>query len=292
MSSKTWSVVGLIAVATTLIVVAGCGGGTSSDTVRNAPDAAPPVVKNDDAKAGAPDKPKAKSGGTGQPYTADMAKGSIKGVVSFDGKAPKMTNIAVSEESCKMHHGEKGLKKEDLVVSEDGKVANVVVYISDDMGKSYNFDNYSLPNAHINQLGCQYLPHVLAMMTGQRLDIESSDPVGHNIHGIPKSSDEFNLSQTSKGILPQHPKYDTPELGAVIKCDVHGWMKALVCVFDHPFFAVTNDKGEYEIKLPPGSYTVTTWQEIGKTKVVGSEPVKVTVTADKAGEANFTYKNK
>lgn len=291
MSSKTGSVLGVLAVATTLIIVAGCGGGTNSDTVRNKPDDVPVVAKNDGSKNSSSDKP-TKQGGSGQPYTADMAKGSIKGVVSFEGKAPKMTNIAVSEESCKMHHGDKGLKKEDLVVSEDGKVANVVVYVSDDMNKTYNFDAFQLPNAHINQLGCQYLPHVLGMMTGQRLDIESSDPVGHNIHGIPTSSEAFNLSQTSKGILPNHPKFDSPELGAVIKCDVHGWMKALVCVFDHPFFAVTNDKGEYEIKLPPGSYTVTSWQEIGKTKVVGSAPVKVTVAADKAGEANFTYKNK
>lgn len=290
MSTKTGSIIGLFAVATTLAFVSGCGGGNTADTTRNKPDEAA-VVKVEAAKEDKTVKVAVKAS-SGAPYSADLAKGTVKGVVTFTGAAPKMAKIAVSEQACKDHHGEKGLKKEDIVVSDDGKFANVVVYVKDDLSAKYNFADYKLPNARVNQIGCQYVPHVLAMKTGQRLDIESGDDVQHNVHATPAENPEFNYSQSTKGTLEQHPAFGVAEMGLPIVCNVHGWMAARICVFDHPFFAVTNDKGEYEIKLPPGSYTITTWQEVGKKKLTVPADVKVEVTADKPAEANFVYKPK
>ena len=46
------------------------------------------------------------------------------------------------------------------------------------------------------------------------------------------------------------------------KCDVHGWMNAYVGVVDHPYFAVTDKGGKFELKdLPPGTYTIEAWHE-------------------------------
>ena len=294
MSNKVLSILTLVAVLATvagLLTFTGCGGGTTPDTVRNDRDPKE-TVKQDTAAVADNGKPVAKTGGTGEPYDAAKAVCVIKGVVSFDGKAPKMTAVPVSEAQCAAHHGDKGLKKEDIVVSDDNKVANVVVYVSE-MNPSYNFDNFQLPPARFNQLGCQYLPHVLGMKTEQVLEIESSDPVTHNVHISPKENSEQNISQPQKGVHPTKPHFGTPEMGIEVKCDVHNWMKARICVFDHPFFAVTAADGTYEIKLPAGSYTISTWQEMQPSKkVVASAPVKVTVASDKPGEANFTYKMK
>ena len=58
---------------------------------------------------------------------------------------------------------------------------------------------------------------------------------------------------------PEHPIF--------IKCDVHPWMKSYVSVFDHPYFAITNDEGRYKIDdIPPGTYEVMAWQEKFKDK--------------------------
>ena len=46
------------------------------------------------------------------------------------------------------------------------------------------------------------------------------------------------------------------------KCDVHGWMNAYVGVLDHPYFAVTDKDGKFDLKtLPPGTYTIEAWHE-------------------------------
>ena len=287
----TLSIFACCLVGVAVFALTGCGGGSSPDAVgdKRDPEPAKPteVVKNDEKKA---DK---KSTGGGKAYDPAAATCTVKGVVTFDGKPKTMTLIPISEQQCAMHHGDKGLKKEDLVVNADGKVANVVIYVSEGY-KDWNFENYTLPNAKFNQLGCQYIPHVLAMKVDQKLDIQSSDPVPHNVHGSSKESPEFNISQPTPGILPQHPSYSSPELGAAVKCDVHGWMNAWVCVFEHPFFAVTKEDGTYEFKLPPGKYTISSWQELQPTKkVLASAPIQIEVTAEKnTAEANFVYKNK
>lgn len=298
MSKKTISVfafVGFYALAAGLLTFTGCGGGTTPDAVRNDRDPKPEVAKTDAVAKTDEPKKAPKTGGVGEPYDAAKAVCVIKGVVSFEGKAQKMTAIPVSEAQCAAHHGDKGLKKEDLVVSDDNKVANVVVFVSE-MNPSYNFDGYGerLPHALINQLGCQYLPHAFGMMTDQRLDIESSDPVAHNVHIVAKSNTEQNIAQGTKGIHATHPTFGSPEMGIKIKCDVHGWMSAWVCVFEHPFFAVTAPDGTFEIKVPPGTYTVDTWQELSPARKVVASPAQknVTVTSDKPADLKFTYKMK
>ena len=60
---------------------------------------------------------------------------------------------------------------------------------------------------------------------------------------------------------------DKAEHAIYIKCDVHPWMKAYVSIFDHPYFAVTDDSGHYKIdNIPPGTYEVIAWQEKFKDK--------------------------
>ena len=57
-------------------------------------------------------------------------------------------------------------------------------------------------------------------------------------------------------------KFEKSESSFVVKCDVHPWMKAYVAVFDHPYFAVTDDTGKFQIKnIPNGKYEVVAWHE-------------------------------
>ena len=56
--------------------------------------------------------------------------------------------------------------------------------------------------------------------------------------------------------------FTAKEVMVPFKCDVHGWMNAYVGVLDHPYFAVTDKDGKFELKaLPPGTYTIEAWHE-------------------------------
>src|SRR5689334_1824215 len=93
--------------------------------------------------------------------------------------------------------------------------------------------------AVIDQKGCMYEPHVLAMMTGQELVVKNSDPFLHNIHTLSQVNPAFNKAQPNKndGEKVEAPK--APE-SFHVKCDVHPWMSMYIAVFDHPYFAVTD----------------------------------------------------
>jgi hypothetical protein len=47
-----------------------------------------------------------------------------------------------------------------------------------------------------------------------------------------------------------------------IDCDLHSWMRGWVIVTDHPYYALTNEEGQFVLQnVPPGKYTLQVWQE-------------------------------
>jgi len=80
--------------------------------------------------------------------------------------------------------------------------------------------------------------------------------------------------------------FDKPEVMVPFKCDVHGWMNAYVGVLDHPYFAVSDANGSFDIKnLPPGTYTIEAWHE-----KLGTMQQKVTVDDKETKDVPFTFK--
>src|SRR5262249_37013994 len=112
-----------------------------------------------------------------------------------------------------------------------------------------------------DQTGCVYAPHVAGAMVEQKVKFRNSDDMMHNVHGLPFSNKEFNFGQV-KG-SENDVKFTTQEVPVKVVCNVHtGFMTAFVGVVDHPFFAVTDAAGKFEIKkLPPGKYTLGVWHE-------------------------------
>jgi len=110
----------------------------------------------------------------------------------------------------------------------------------------------------IDQKGCEYQPYILAVQTGQKILVKNSDPVLHNIHPTPAApgNKEENRAQMPNG--PDLPfSFPSPETFLRIKCDVHPWMFAYVCVVDSPYIGVTDKDGKYTIKnVPDGKYTM------------------------------------
>jgi len=71
-----------------------------------------------------------------------------------------------------------------------------------------------------------------------------------------------------------------------VKCDAHYWMRSYIYSSKHPYVAITDDKGDFEIKnLLPGKYKVRFWHE-GFEEVVKDIEVK----AGSATTADVTFK--
>ncbi len=80
--------------------------------------------------------------------------------------------------------------------------------------------------------------------------------------------------------------FTAKEVMVPFKCDVHGWMNAYVGVLDHPYFAVTDADGKFELKtLPPGTYTIEAWHE-----KLGTTTQSVTIGAKETKDVTFHFK--
>ena len=166
----------------------------------------------------------------------------------------------------------KGSNVAETIVANDGKLANVFVYVKEGLGdRTFDVPKDSVT---IDQKGCQYHPHVLAVMTGQNIEIRNDDETTHNIHPTPKDNREWNESQPPKA-APIEKNFAREEIMLPVKCNQHPWMKMYLNVVKTPFFAVTGADGKYEIKgLPPGDYTLAFVQE-----KLGEQTQKVTLAA-------------
>jgi plastocyanin len=115
----------------------------------------------------------------------------------------------------------------------------------------------------MDQPCCRFIPHQLAMQVGQTLVIKNSAQFPHNAKYDTANNGADNplLSSGGKTEIPiKHPE----RAEIKILCNIHPWMWASVRVFDHPYFAVTNADGEYEIKnAPVGKYRIFVWHSTG-----------------------------
>jgi plastocyanin len=208
--------------------------------------------------------------------------GNVTGKISFSGAKPAMPKIKMNADpKCVKMHGGKDVDGEAVVINGNGTLKNVFVYV-----KSGLTGKFPVPPAAVtfDQQGCTYHPHVLGMMVGQKLEVKNSDPTLHNVHSLAKNTKGFNVAQPKQGMKMQQ-SFDKSEVMVKVKCEVHNWMSAYIGVLDHPFFAVSDDKGSFEIKnLPAGTYELEAWHE-----KFGTKTMKVTVGASGAATADFSF---
>jgi plastocyanin len=111
-----------------------------------------------------------------------------------------------------------------------------------------------------DQKNCKFEPHALAVMKGAKVNVKSSDQAGHNVHTQLRGT-VFNQGIQPGSAVPIEIKTPDNRVGRV-DCDIHPWMKAWWLTLGNPYFAVTNDKGEFEIaNVPAGEQKVVVWAE-------------------------------
>jgi plastocyanin len=253
-----------VLVAATALTVA-CGGGEKQETTQ-----APPPAAGTGAAPAAP--------------AAAPAAGnaSISGKVTFAGTVPPAEKVKLSADPKCVELNKGGLEKQPIRVK-DGGLADVYVYVKSGLPPG----NYPAPTeaAEIDQQGCNYTPHIVAMRTGQPLKIKNNDDTLHNIHPRPTVNAEFNIGQPRKG-MESTKTFDKKEVMFPVGCDVHPWMRAYISVNDNPFYAVTKEDGTFEIKgLPAGDYEIEAYHE--KLKTMSQ---KVSVKAGEPAKVDFAFK--
>jgi plastocyanin len=223
--------------------------------------------------------------------------GTISGTVMYDGDAPARPMLsATKDQHC--IDSLKGAKSEALVVSKGKGIKNVVVYLRA-RGAA---PTIPAKNPAMDQVGCLYVPHVLVVTAGTTVDVQSSDPVAHNVHSHATKNEAPNWQIPGPGkALPL--KLEKRE-AIKFTCDIHNWMTGYIFVVDNDYYAVTgyqdskgkwvsshsyeasSDNGAYTIKdVPAGKYRIQAWhEELGTTKA------KV-VEAAASGELKINFTN-
>ena len=211
------------------------------------------------------------------------SSGVVKGTVKVKGTVPKPMHIDMSQDpKCAQAHAGSG-STEDFVADANGDLENVVVYVSAGIPSDLKFDVPAEPVV-LEQKGCTYRPHVVALRANQELKVVNADSTTHNIHPSPNNNRELN--QTQPPGVPFSMTFAREEISIPVKCNIHPWMRSYFAVFKHPFFAVTNKDGSFEIgNLPPGSYTLTAWHE-----KLGTSFQKITVGESETKTIDFTFK--
>ena len=210
--------------------------------------------------------------------------GDVSGTVHFSGKAPERIRIDMSQDPvCSMMDGDNFAEQ---YVVHDGKLANVYVYVKSGPAAAMSAPASTTAPVVLDQIGCRYVPHVIAVMRGGSVEFRNSDGTMHNIHTMPTvaANKEIDVSQGPKG-APQVRQFPQPEVMMPVRCNNHPWMNAFINVSPTPFFAVTDASGHFDIKgLPAGTYTLAAVHE-----KMGEQDMTVTVKPHATGTADFTY---
>src|SRR6185312_6755020 len=110
------------------------------------------------------------------PTTYPVGNATVRGTVTLLGKPPTMAIIP--NHPC--HDGAPQLTEESVVSDSSGHLQNVIVYIENAPAAPAVA---GLVPVTLNQINCQYVPHVLALRKGQTLHVTTGDPTLHNVHG-------------------------------------------------------------------------------------------------------------
>lgn len=208
--------------------------------------------------------------------------GSISGVVHFDGKPPERIAIDMFADPVCARSLQPNFTEQIIVTGH--KLANVYVYIKS--GAPASTAPAGTPPVVLDQKGCRYIPHVIALQQGGTVEFRNSDATVHNIHTLPTQPDNQSADLTEPPhSQPQTEPFNAPELMLPVRCNYHPWMNAFLNIAPNPYFAVTGTDGSFHITgLPPGTYTLAAVHE-----KLGEQDLQITVAPKSVARASFTF---
>jgi hypothetical protein len=201
---------------------------------------------------------------------------SVSGVVSVAGsyQRPKPLPVFKNRAFCGAT-----VLNETLLVGAGGGLRNSVVLL-----RPMDRKVETHPRAvTLDNKNCAFMPHVQVATVGSDVLLKNSDPILHTVHARMGRETLFNVGlprwrQVSK-------RLERPGVMR-IDCDVlHTWMSAAIVIADTPYFAVSDERGRFEISaIPPGRYDMEVWHER-----LGSQSLHVVVAAQTSRFVEIIY---
>lgn len=197
--------------------------------------------------------------------SANAQWGDLKGQILLEGDIPKFNPLDTAGKDPAVC-GVQPIVDEKLVVDPKSKgIANFIIYLAKKPAMVHpSLVKSPSPTVDFDQKGCRFLPHALLVRTDQQVVIKSDDDTAHNTHILPVRNDGENFIVTPKNregvkmkLLSKVEKVPTK-----VVCDIHPWMLAHWMILDHPYAAVSDENGNFEIKnLPVGTHEFLVWHE-------------------------------
>jgi plastocyanin len=201
---------------------------------------------------------------------------TIRGTVKVDGKLPKLAPLQITKykEICK------DVPNETLIVGPAQGLRYAVITLEGvTKGKAVEKETVH----ELDNVKCRFSPHVQAASVGQFVLLKNSDPILHTVHALfTNEQPQFNV-----GLYPGRVSRKPLVAAGLVKirCEVHPWMAAYIVVTEHPYYAVSDLYGEYEITdVPPGVYQLKIWHE-----TLGTQEKRIEIKSGVAQKVDFTF---
>jgi hypothetical protein len=184
--------------------------------------------------------------------------GTITGAVKWSGPTPRLPTFTINKDPNVCDPESRKVRDlERLIIGPQGGVANTVVFLKNiSQGKAMDLPE---PRRFLDQKHCRYEPHVLLVPENGPLQMKSSDAVLHTVHMDGAASYNLPFPFTNQTV-----SRTMPSAGLVnLRCNGgHAWMNAEIFVVSHPYYAVTDESGRFELTgVPPGQYQIVAWHE-------------------------------
>jgi hypothetical protein len=207
--------------------------------------------------------------------SADDKWVTVKGKVVFPADLPIPKREALNVTQDKDHCLSKGdiLDQTIIVNPKNRGIQNVVVWLRPDdaTNAKAKFKPEQIDPADakrkpaelvIDQPCCMFMNRITIARPGDTLIVKNPAPVPHNFFWNSENNDSFNQTIPKMDQF-KFPKPIVAESAPIqYKCTIHGWMTGYVRVFEHPYYAITDENGNFEIKnAPAGKFRIVAWHE-------------------------------
>ena len=201
---------------------------------------------------------------------------TIRGTVKVEGKLPKLPPLQISKykEVCK------DVPNENLIVGHGNGLRYAVVTL-EGIAKGKAVEKEAIHE--LDNVKCRFVPHVQTASVGQFVVIKNSDPFSTPCMPISRVNSRNSMSGLYPGRVSRKPLL-LPGI-VKIRCEVHPWMAAYIVVTEHPYHAISDIYGEYELTdIPPGVYQLKVWHES-----LGTQEKRIEVKAGRGTKGRFHF---
>jgi hypothetical protein len=202
---------------------------------------------------------------------------TVSGRVAYVGAVPKPGQLPVYRDAavCGERMPDESLQVDPQTRGIDGVIVSLHGVTK---GKAFPEDRTLV----LENRACRFLSRTSATVPGM-LEIKNTDPILHNTHVRHDSRYGPNLVNVVQPVGTRAIKKPIAEAGLLdVRCDAHPFMHAMIRVFDHPYFTVTDTTGHFQLtQVPAGTYRLMVWHELLRSQ-------ERTIVVPATGQVNVT----